>query len=127
MSVEGINTRPFIYKIGDIVETNSGGVTILDMYRGKIMPCQKWNNKIVKFKCNKCGLIDEKLEGTLRKGSGCKVCGGSRMVTGFNDIATLHPEYVHIFYNPEDAKKYSLHSNKKADLKCEYQFFTIDF
>ena len=23
MSVEGINTRPFIYKIGDIVETNS--------------------------------------------------------------------------------------------------------
>ena len=66
MSVEGINTRPFIYKIGDIVETNSGSVTILDMYRGKIMPSQKWNNKIVKFKCNKCGLIDKKVEGVLQ-------------------------------------------------------------
>ncbi len=119
MSIEGINTRPFIYKIGDIVETNSGSVTIIDMYRGKIMPSQKWNNKIVKFKCNKCGLIDKKVEGVLQKGSGCKVCGGSRIVSGFNDIATLHPEYVHIFYNPEDAKKYSLHSDKKADLKCE--------
>ena len=55
----------------------------------------------------------------LQKGSGCKVCGRSRVVSGFNDIATLYPEYIHIFYNPEDATKYSLHSSKKADLKCE--------
>jgi Zn finger protein HypA/HybF involved in hydrogenase expression len=119
MSKAGINTKPFKFKVGDIIKTNSGEVTVLKLSRGFLKPNQRWSNKIIKFKCNKCGFIDSKLESVLLKGSGCKICGGSRVVAGYNDIATTHPEYVHIFYNPEDAKKCAIFSDKKVDFKCE--------
>lgn len=119
MSKSGINTKPFKCSVGDIIKTNSGEVTILELSRGFLTPTQRWSNKIVKFKCNKCGFIDFKIENILLKGSGCKVCGKSRVVAGRNDLATTHPEYIHILYNPEDANKYAINSNKKVDFKCE--------
>lgn len=119
MSKVGINTKPFKCKVGDVIKTNSGEVTVLELSRGFLTPKQRWSNKIIKYRCNKCGFIDSKFENVLLKGSGCKVCGRSRVVAGRNDLATTNPEYVHILYNPEDATKYAITSDKKVDFKCE--------
>lgn len=50
--------------------------------------------------------------------TGCPVCANRQIVHGINDIATLRPEYVKYFANPEDAKKYSPQSNQYVLLRC---------
>lgn len=52
------------------------------------------------------------------RGGRCPLCTNKKIVSGINDIATTHPHLVKYFKNPEDAKKYSLHSGKKTWFKC---------
>ena len=50
--------------------------------------------------------------------TGCPVCANRQIIHGINDVATLNPELVKYFVNPEDAKKYSTQSNQYVLLRC---------
>lgn len=51
-------------------------------------------------------------------GGRCPLCTNKKIVSGINDVATTHPHLVKYFKNPEDAKKYSIHSGKKTWFEC---------
>lgn len=51
-------------------------------------------------------------------GHGCPVCRGLVVISGINDLATLRPDLIKYFENPEDATKFTVHSNKSAHLRC---------
>lgn len=53
------------------------------------------------------------------KGYGCPFCSGQRLLPGFNDIATTHPEFTQRLKNPEDSVKAVAGSVKKFTWVCE--------
>lgn len=50
--------------------------------------------------------------------NGCPYCCNKKTLMGFNDIATTHPELIHLLLNKEDGFKYSYGSTKKINWKC---------
>lgn len=50
---------------------------------------------------------------------GCPYCSGHRVLIGFNDLWTTHPELSKQLINPEDGYKYTENSNKKIYWKCD--------
>ena len=51
-------------------------------------------------------------------GNGCPYCANQKVLKGYNDIATTHPQYAKYFANVEDAYTYTYNSRKKVELKC---------
>ena len=56
---------------------------------------------------------------TSKRGRGCPVCAGKQVYVGYNDIATTNPYIASLFLNEGDMHKYTQHSNKKIDFKCD--------
>lgn len=50
---------------------------------------------------------------------GCPYCSGHRVLIGFNDLWTTHPEVAKHLADPNDGYKYSKGSNKKIYWICE--------
>ena len=50
---------------------------------------------------------------------GCPYCSGHRVLIGFNDLWTTHPEIAKHLADPNDGFKYSKGSNKKIYWKCD--------
>ena len=85
-----------------------------------------WNNNTRGiYKCRKCGKLHYFKKTDFKRylkicdnecnGTGCR---SGRVVYGYNDLKTTHPELVKYFINPEDAKKYTACSGQKVLLKC---------
>lgn len=75
----------------------------------------------VEFKCLKCGTSGQKSNANslIRGDSYCRICHGSRRpISGYNDIATTHPQYLVYFKNIEDAKNNMFGTSKKVEMKC---------
>ena len=51
-------------------------------------------------------------------GARCSVCINHKVITGINDIATTHLEFVKYFKNKDDATIYSVRSGKVVWFKC---------
>lgn len=51
-------------------------------------------------------------------GYGCPYCSNKKVLKGYNDLATTHPQYVKYFVDVEDAYMHTYSSNKKVKLKC---------
>lgn len=51
-------------------------------------------------------------------GDRCTVCSNKKIISGINDIATTHPEFVKYFKFPSDATIYSIRSGKYVWFKC---------
>ena len=51
-------------------------------------------------------------------GARCKACSKNSVVTGVNDVATTHPEYMKYFLNPNDAKNVARWSEKCVYIVC---------
>ena len=68
--------------------------------------------------CKKCNYSWWAKPIDIIKHYGCPCCNGSVCIAGVNDIATTHPYLVKYFVNPEDATKYTAHSNKKVQIQC---------
>lgn len=49
---------------------------------------------------------------------GCPICSGRRVLKGFNDLWTTHPEIAIRLKNPEDGYKYNAGSNVKLEWIC---------
>lgn len=81
------------------------------------------------YKCRKCGKLHYFVNGYFKRY--LKICdnecngircgnnrGGRTVIYGYNDLATINPELIKYFPNPEDAKKCMARSRQKIQLKC---------
>lgn len=103
-------TSEFIYKVGDVV---NGCLLLTSTYMDK-------GQKYYTYTCQIDGYNGYISEGNITKGVGCSVCANLVIVKGINDIATVRPDMVSLFWNPEDAYIYGPYSKKKVDFKCPY-------
>lgn len=77
------------------------------------------------YKCRICGDVIFCRKDNFKKylkvcGNGCNGAerGNNKIVIGYNDLATTHPEYVKYFINIEDAYTHTYGSVDKVDLIC---------
>lgn len=116
----------YLYNIGDKIIDDINDIVIVDRTceiqeyfkkDGHINRCTVNKYKCFCYKCNVDFWINES---TLIKGAKnkCPCCSGRSVFAGINDVATLKPELIPYFVNLSDAKKYSLHSDKKVFVKC---------
>lgn len=75
------------------------------------------SNKIKYWKCPIGHIYNSQVAKRALRGQGCPFCSGHRVLPGFNDIATTHPE---IAREAEgwDPRSVSAGSNKKLNWKC---------
>lgn len=78
--------------------------------------------KPIKFRCKMDGYEwEQTLSNFLRETKVCPLCNSDktyRLIPGENDIATLRPDLLKYFINPEDAKNLKVSSNKRMLFKC---------
>lgn len=117
--VIGLKTHDFKYQVGEIVNTKEGKIKILKQYYTH-RP-RKYNDKI-KESSHKCydieclvchGIIKEFEEAKINTLVKCPFCSSYRLLVGFNDMWTTHPEQAKLLKNPEDGYKYMFTSNSK--------------
>lgn len=107
----------YAYNIGDIINTNTGKIRILKQIRtsnGK-----KYTQKGYKYECLIDKNVDSIPEKDLVRGTGCNVCANQKVVKGYNDLWTTHPEKARLLENLEDGYNYSYGSNIKVNWICE--------
>lgn len=82
------------------------------------------------IKCN--SIISKRADSVLYgKKCSCPVCDnnfGGLVIKGYNDLATVNPDFVQFLKNKDDAYIYSNNSNKKIELICpicKYMFKQI--
>ena len=51
-------------------------------------------------------------------GRGCPYCSNKKVLKGYNDLATTHPQFIRYFANIKDACTHTYSSNKKVKLNC---------
>ena len=73
----------------------------------------------IQCKCKIDGYIWSTEPNHLLHGHGCPVCGGKRVIKGYNDIATTHPELLYLFKDKKEAETVSIGSKKKVTLVCQ--------
>jgi len=116
------------FKIGDILEScTAGRIVILKQIR---MPIQKHTEKGYKCHCLICGDICEKFEYNLKK-NGCGVCAGTKVLKGYNDLWTTHPDIAKMLKYPEIGYTISHGSGIKQificpDCGCEKEMLSSD-
>ncbi len=88
--------------------------------RPELEPVQEYKGARIKmkFKCSKGHIFEATPTHILSRGDNCPYCSGRLPLKGFNTIGDLRPDLIKYFINPEDAFKYTLHSNKKVFLRC---------
>lgn len=81
-----------------------------------------YSDKKVWWKCRKHGHEWEAVVKSRTKGTGCPVCSGNRVLTGFNDLATMAPdlaaEWHPIKNDPVTATEVTPQSGMKAWWQC---------
>jgi len=112
----GTHTKQYKYNIGEIIKTKTGEIEILEQIR--INKYGKYTQKFYKYLCLVDGNIDELSEYCLNNNVGCNVCHGKKVLKGYNDIATTHPELIKYFVDIEDAYNFTYGTENKIKLKC---------
>jgi len=75
------------------------------------------SNKKVGWKCTKGHTWDESPAKRATRGFGCPYCSGNRVLIGFNDLETTHPEIAKEA-NGWNVNEYSAGSNRKVSWIC---------
>lgn len=68
----------------------------------------------------KCGHEWNSLVSSRNNGTSCPYCSKIKVLKGFNDMWTTHPELANKLYNSEDGHIYSYGVVKKLEFKCDY-------
>lgn len=88
-------------------------IEVISRYKNYYVP--------IKFKCKIDGYEWEQTLSNFLNNPICPLCNSDktyRLIVGVNDLATLRPDLIKYFKNPEDAKTLKLGSNKKMTFKC---------
>ena len=75
------------------------------------------SNKRMNWKCPIGHVWDQVVKNRTLQGFGCSYCSGKRVLKGFNDLATTHPDLASEALNWDPATV-SKGSNKKREWKC---------
>ncbi|CAN2175263.1 Probable Zinc-ribbon domain containing protein [Candidatus Nanopelagicaceae bacterium] len=75
------------------------------------------SNKKFPWKCLKGHIWEESPNKRTGRGDGCPYCSGNRILVGFNDLATTHPDLAKDAVD-WDPRNFSAGSNKKVKWKC---------
>lgn len=94
--------RQKLYEKNPKIKTN-------DLYRGY--------NSRMNFYCE-LGHNWDMLAGNALQGCGCPYCSGQRILIGFNDLWTTHPDIAKLLTNPNDGYTHSKGSVSKLDFTC---------
>lgn len=83
----------------------------------------------IKHKCLVCnGEFIIRPNALMNHSLGCPYCNGQKVLVGFNDIQTTHPEIANLLVNEEDKTKYYYHTSTKLKFKCascNKEYYTI--
>ena len=90
--------------------TRNNGITPYDATQG--------SHKKVWWQCSRGHEWEATICNRASKNSSCPFCSSKKVLKGFNDIATTHPQYIKYFVNAKDAHDYSFGSGKKVELRC---------
>lgn len=110
--------KEYYYEIGDIIETNTGKIEILEKIKiGK--------DKIrgYKYQCLVCNNIDTKSEYDIKRKRGCGVCciGSKKVSEIINSIVSTDPWMIKYFQGGYDeAKLYTRCSNQSIQAICPH-------
>ena len=123
----GVKSHDFKYQENEIVNVKEGRIKILKRYRinrnkkeaGEI---RKTSEKCYDFECMIChGIIDKYTETKIEELAKCPYCSKHRLLVGFNDMWTTHPEQAKLLKNPEYGYKYMYSANKpELEWICPY-------
>ena len=80
------------------------------------------SNKKFAWKCLKGHIWEESPNKRTGRGFGCPYCSGNRILVGFNDLATTHPELAKGAVD-WDPRNFSAGSNRKMKWKCPLGHF----
>lgn len=85
----------------------------------KLTPLEKYinGNTKIDFQCEH-GHIFSIRPRAITEGQGCPYCSGNKVLVGFNDFNTTHPELAQYLQNKDDGCNYSFGSHKKANWIC---------
>lgn len=100
MSIEDMNNR--LIEWGNPLRVNG----FIEFY--KIMECY----------CINCKQTFPRERKLLMYNIGCPVCYGQLVIKGYNDLATVRPELIQYFVNPEDASTVTQFAETKKLMKC---------
>ena len=116
-TIVGVIVKGFKFKVGDNIKNDKRDLTIIECFYKEAKDGHKV--KYYKYHCNICGNEDYISEHQLIKDkTNCSVCMGNKVLTGYNDIATLRPDLVKYFVDKELTKVYRVTSSKKILAKC---------
>lgn len=102
------------------INNTTYGVEINENLNKKIIP--KRYHMRIQFKCPK-GHLYETTPDKRARGDGCPYCSGHKVLTGFNDLATLYPRAVEELDSLKSgftAYEVTPNSHKKAFWICKY-------
>ncbi len=111
-------TKQYKYNIGEIIETKTGKIQILNQIR---MPHKKGSQKGYCYKCLIDFNIDKITESNLYNGQqGCNVCSNpsQKVLKGVNDLWTTHPKTAKLLKYPEQGYELSFGSAKLEIFIC---------
>ena len=85
----------------------------------KLTPLEKYinGNTKIDFQCEH-GHVFPIRPRAIIDGQGCPYCSGNKVLVGFNDFNTTHPELSHYLLNKNNGNNYSFGSRKKVNWIC---------
>lgn len=107
MGIQKYNTETYQDKLNSIFPN----LTLIEHYTN-------YDDKLLHH-CSICnGNFLSGAKSTLR-GKGCPYCKNRKVLIGFNDIQTTHPEIADLLVNKSDKTEYIYGTNKKLLFKCK--------
>lgn len=84
----------FIYNVGDSVDN------LLITNRVRKLNNKGLSQKFYNYTCKICTYRDERAESEFKQGKRCPVCAGKKVLIGYNDLWTTHPEVAKLLKDP---------------------------
>lgn len=109
--VVGKKKHGFYYEIDEMIVLENSTIKILEQLRIK-------KRKHYKYECMKCGYVDTIYEGHLKDKHGCPVCGGSRCLSGYNDLTITDSKIAEFFVDDNYIVNHSIGTKEKGKAKC---------
>lgn len=109
--IESYKYYDYKYNIGDIIETKTGNIQILELSKIRLM-------KAYKYECLIDGNIDYIDEYSLNRGGGCNVCCGRKTLKGINDLWTTCPKIAKLLKFKNKGYEISRGSHEKEIFIC---------
>lgn len=115
--VEPFRIKGFMYDVGQIIDTNTGSIVILDKYIGGKINTNIIGN-VYLCKCLKDDYEFELSEYRIKQGIGCPICGNRKVIPGIRSLYDDYPDVLKYLVYPDEAKSISPHSSKRVLCRC---------